>query len=85
MNRDQDILMTMRIQGMPAIDIEYTAKRFAAMPAVVPESAPESFVDYMVRNYPPRTIIIDAKWHAKRIWSAASYAILSATDTEVKG
>ena len=36
MKRDQDILMTARLCGMSAIDIEYIAKRFAALNAAQP-------------------------------------------------
>lgn len=61
-------------------------------PAAVPEAVakvPDSFVEYMSRNYPAGTVIADAGWHARPIWHAACHALqnaalLSAADTEVK-
>ena len=42
----------------------------AAQPAV-----PESFVEYLKRNYPPNTVIGDPAWHARPIWNAACHAL----------
>ena len=39
---------------------------------------PEAFEDYMITNYPPRTVISDPKWHAPRIWRAVRRTIRAA-------
>lgn len=36
---------------------------------------PQSFVDYMKKNYPEGTVISDAAWHARPIWNAACHAL----------
>lgn len=36
---------------------------------------PQSFIDYMKKNYPEGTVISDAAWHARPIWNAACHAL----------
>lgn len=50
---------------------------------VVPEDAPQVFVDYFVKNYPgPDTIIGNPWWHVPKIWRAARHAMLAAHESQ---
>lgn len=46
--------------------------------------APEGFVEYVVSNYPPRTIISDPAWHAPKLWRAALREVVAAIDAARK-
>jgi len=53
------------------------AKVESAKPvSYAPEEMPLEFLDYILNNYPPATVISDPSWHAPRIWSAVRRAIL---------
>jgi hypothetical protein len=47
--------------------------------APLPSEPPASFVEYVTRNYPPRVVISDPKWHAPKLWRAAVYAMEART------
>lgn len=38
-------------------------------------AVPESFVEYMRKNYPEGTVIADGAWHARPTWNAARHAM----------
>lgn len=51
---------------------------------VVSSEMPAEFEDYIVRNYPGRTVIADPRWHAPKIWRAAVHAYRGGRDAEIE-
>jgi len=66
-------------KGKDAVEIVAQRREWEAVTeeiAIMP--TPSAFVEYMERNYPPRTVISDIGWHTPKIWRAALHAMRAA-------